>query len=249
MKFIVNILIINSFIFSQTNFEKGMKFYNARSEGANGIIAVDSKIDSAVYFFRKDNNDQLSSLMLLKSLYFKGEFVVQDFETKKNIFQEAKILGKELIDKYPDDPKIRYWYIVNLGSWGQNYGVLAAAREGVADQIKAHSEKIIELDPSCENGGGYFMLGVVNFRAPYIPFFLTWPDKKNALKLLEKAYNVGTATPVQIKFLSKALIYDGQSQKAKLLLTKLSNLIPDPKLLIEQKKEIFESRELLKQLN
>ena len=57
MKFIVNILIINSFIFSQTNFEKGMMFYNARSEGANGIIAVDSKIDSAAYFFRKDNND------------------------------------------------------------------------------------------------------------------------------------------------------------------------------------------------
>jgi hypothetical protein len=131
---------------------------------------------------------------------------------------------------------------------GSSYGVLAAAKEGVADLIKFHSEKIIEFDPKCENGGGYFMLGVVHFRAPYIPFFLTWPDKKIALELLEKANNISEATPIQIKFLAKALVHDGQIDNAKLLLTKLSNSIPDSALLIEQRKEIIESRELLKQL-
>ena len=248
MKSLISILIINSFVFSQTNFEKGMKFYDNRSDGANGIIAMDTNIDSAIFFFKNSDNNNISSLMLLKSLYFKGEFVIQDLEIKKNIFEEAKILGKELIKEYPYDANIRYWYIVNLGSWGQSYGVLAAAKEGVADQIKFHSEKIIEFDPKCENGGGYFMLGVVHFRAPYIPFFLTWPDKKIALELLEKANNISEATPIQIKFLAKALIHDGQVDNAKLLLTKLSNSIPDPALLIEQRKEIIESRELLKQL-
>ena len=68
------------------------------------------------------------------------------------------------------------------------------------------------------------------------------------MELLEKANNISEATPIQIKFLAKALVHDGQVDNAKLLLTKLSNSIPDPALLIEQRKEIIESRELLKQL-
>ena len=46
-------------------------------------------------------------------------FLIQKTQEGISGSKEAKILGKELIDKYPDDPKIRYWYIVNLGSWGQ----------------------------------------------------------------------------------------------------------------------------------
>ena len=70
MKSLISILIVNSFVSSQTNFEKGMKFYDNRSDGANGIIAMDTNIDSAIFFFKNSDKNNFSSLMLLKSLYF-----------------------------------------------------------------------------------------------------------------------------------------------------------------------------------
>ena len=59
--------------------------------------------------------------------------------------------------------------------------MIAAARSGFADTMKVHSEKIIKLDNKYNDGGGYFMLGVVHLRAPYVPFFLSWPDKDLSL--------------------------------------------------------------------
>ena len=196
MKYLFKILLINAYLFSQSNFEKGMKYYNSRSDDSNGIIASEVYIDSAIYFFKMDKKNNPSSLMLLKSFYFKGEFVSQSLESKKKIFEEAKNLGALLIKVYPNEASFRYWYIINLGSWGKTFGIISAAREGVADIIKENSEKIIQLDSKYQNGGGYFMLGVINYRSPYIPFFLTWPDKSIAIKFLQKAHETGDFTPV-----------------------------------------------------
>ena len=66
-----------------------------------------------------------------------------------------------MVEKFPNSVEYRYWYLVNLGSWAEEYGVFAAAREGVADQMRYHSKKIIEIDPYYENGAGYFLLGAV----------------------------------------------------------------------------------------
>ena len=100
---------------------------------------------------------------------------------KKKIFNKGKALGEKYIQKYPNSVQFRYWYLVNLGSWAQVYGILTAAREGVADQMKTHSEKIIALDPNYQDGGGYFMLGAVHYKSPYIPFLLSWPDNDDAI--------------------------------------------------------------------
>ena len=59
-----------------------------------------------------------------------------------------------MIEKYPNSAPAHYWYLVNLGSWAQVYGTIAAAREGVADLMKKHSEIIIELDEKYMDGEG-----------------------------------------------------------------------------------------------
>ena len=96
-----------------------------------------------------------------------------------------------MVEKFPNSVEYRYWYLVNLGSWAEEYGVFAAAREGVADQMRYHSKKIIEIDPYYENGAGYFLLGAVHYKAPYIPFILSWPNNNDALKYLELAQATG----------------------------------------------------------
>ena len=126
-----------------------------------------------------------------------------------------------MIEFYPESAPARYWYLVNLGSWAEVYGIISAAKEGVADLMRDHSNKIIQLDPEYSNGGGYFMLGAVHFKSPYIPFILSWPRNDKAIEYLTKAFESGRSTPSQPVYLARAVYKDGQKDRAKDLLSAL----------------------------
>ena len=111
-------------------------------------------------------------------------------------------------------------------SWAEEYGVFAAAREGVADQMRYHSKKIIEIDPYYENGAGYFLLGAVHYKAPYIPFILSWPNNNDALKYLELAQATGEPEIAQIVYYAQALDKDKNRVEAIKLLKTVINRIP-----------------------
>ena len=128
------------------------------------------------------------------------------------------------------------------------YGILTAAREGVSDLMRTHSEKIIELDPEYRNGGGYFMLGAVHFKSPYIPFLLSWPDNDEAIKYLQLAVETGKAEMNQKNYLAQAINKDGQVEKARKLLTEVINTEPDPANLVEDLDDIKEAKQLLEDL-
>ena len=153
-------------------------------------------------------------------------------------------MGERLVELYPNSAAARYWFLVNLGSWAEIYGTMAAAKEGVAGLMRDHSKKIIEIDPNYSNGGGYFMLGAVHFKSPYIPFILSWPSNDLAIKNLKKAYSIGDSTPSQIVYLAQALFKDGQKDKAK---SQLRELLKKP-LSRKEKVEDFDQHEIAKRL-
>ena len=151
---------ICSFLLGEmTSFEKGIKSYNARAENAVGLKAQAGPINYAIKEFIKVQNnpeEELESgIYLLRCYYYKGKFVAESDEQKKTVFNDGKALGERLIESYPESAPARYWYLVNLGSWAEVYGILSAAKEGVADLMRDHSNKIIQLDPEYSNGGGY----------------------------------------------------------------------------------------------
>ena len=169
-----------SHLFSQSDLEKANLAYASRSSESIKNKANESQILLAIQYYLaaiENESSHQASIGILKSYYYYGKFVLDDNDEKKKIFNKAVRLGEKFIIEYPDSPGIRYWYLVNLGSWAEVYGVIAAARSGFADTMKAHSEKIIELDNKYNDGGGYFMLGVVHLRAPYVPFFFHGPIK------------------------------------------------------------------------
>jgi len=221
-----------SFLFTilfGNNLSKGLDLYRSRAEGSVGLKAKAEPINSAIEEFEKGMLSSVNALesgvYLLRSYYYKGQFVLKDNDEKKEIFNKGKILGESLIKKYPKSPAIRYWYLVNLGRWSQVYGTFAAAKEGVADLMRTHSQKIIDLDPEYMNGGGYFMLGAIHLKSPYIPFILSWPSNKEAIKYLKLALNQGEKTPSQVVYLARALYKDGKKDKA---IQHLKNLISMP---------------------
>ena len=230
MKNTLILFISISFLFGiEQFFQDGVAAYNSRSENSSGLMAQPGQINKAIKAFNEakkhPNYEIKASIYLLQCYYYKGKFVSQSDDEKKDIFNLGKVLGENLIEKYPESVAARYWYLVNLGSWSEVYGLFAAAKEGVADLMKEHSEKIIEMDPNYSDGGGYFMLGAVHLKSPYIPFVLSWPSNDKAVENLTNAYERGNSTPAQTVYLARALYKDGQKDKAIKL---LSNLIIQP---------------------
>ena len=215
-----------SLIVAQSDLENGIRYYNQRHEGCVEDRAAPEPISKAISYFEKALADRINkddaSLYLLKSYYFKAKFTENNKKKKKNLLRKGKELGQELVDRFPESAEYRYWYLVNLGSWAEVYGILAAAREGVADQMRSHSKKIIEIDPGYEHGGGYFMLGAVHYKSPYIPFLLSWPNNTDAIKWLEISYNTGEAKLAQGVYLAQAFFKDGRKNEAHNLLDKIS---------------------------
>jgi len=237
---------------AKAGMNEGVDFYSKRQAGSKGPLASNENIDKAIEQFssalQTSETEKEAALYLLKSYYYKAEFAIQDKEEKKSLFNEGKALGEKYIEKYPTSPEFRYWYLVNLGSWAQVYGILTAAREGVSDLMRIHSEKIIELDPKYRNGGGYFMLGAVHFKSPYIPFLLSWPDNDEAIKYLQLAVETGKAEMNQKNYLAQAINKDGQVEKARKLLTEVINTEPNPANMVEDLDDIKEAKKILKDL-
>ena len=250
MKNYIYILISISLLFSQSLFDQGVSEYNNRSMNSTNLLASTTYIDKAIDSFEKnlDNNqkdNEQTIIYLLKSYYFKGEYAIEDVESKKEIFDMGKDLAEKYIPVYPKSAAIRYWYLVNLGSWAEVYGTLKAAREGVADIMKEQSEKIIDLDSEYKNGGGYFMLGAVHLKSPYIPFLLSWPSKKEAVKYLQLAVDTKQASLVQKTYLAHALYKTGEKEKAIILLNEVINSKPSINDKVDDLNDIHKAQELL----
>ena len=230
MKKIVIYLFLLGGIFGQSDLSKGITAYERRHDGCIEDRAQPGPISEAIRYFKmalgNPETENEAALYLLKSYYFKAKFSESDKEIKKELLKNGKALGQEFLDQFPDSVEYRYWYLVNLGSWAEVYGILAAAREGVADQMRSHSEKIINIDPGYKDGGGYFMLGAVHYKSPYIPFLLSWPDNDEAVKWLRKATETGKATMNQNVYLAQALYKQKNRAEATRLLEKVSQTEP-----------------------
>ena len=190
----------------------------------------------------------LENLLILKLHHNNQEYVIDDKSEKKRIFNKGKKLAESSIINNPNSIELRYWYLVNLGSWAKVYGIFKAAREGVADIMREQSNEIILINQEYEDGGGYFMLGAVHYKSPYIPFLLSWPDNDDAIKFLTLAVETGNAELTQLNYLAQALYKDGQVIEAKELLNRVINTEPNFENLIEDLNYIQEAKDLLKDM-
>ena len=248
MKPILYFIFLMSLSFS-SEMEKGIVAFDNRADGAVGTKAQSKIIDQAIRHFERaikiDALEEKAAIYLLRCYYYKGTFVLTDKDDRKAEYDKGKALAEKMIAKYPNSVALRFRYLTCLGKWAEVYGIFTAAKEGVADLMKEHSEIIIDLDPDYENGGGYFMLGAVHFKSPYIPFILSWPDNDDAIIWLRKAYNTGRALPVQKTYLARALFKDGQKEEALRLVKDVIATPPEQDEVLEESLEIEEAKKLL----
>jgi tetratricopeptide (TPR) repeat protein len=220
--------------FAQT---EAIALYEKRADGAIGLKANQAIIFKALGIFQKEyensKNKEIAGLYLMRCHTYIGRFVETDIEKKKAQFQYSRNIGETLIKLYPNSAAIRFEYVSAIGLWAELVGAMKCAKDGVLGKMKTQTETLIHLDSMFNNCSGFKILGLMNLKTPYIPFFLTWPSDKEAKKLVEKAVLHFPNDHGNNFYYAEILEKFGQKEKAKKYLNKVLELPCRKSLLLE----------------
>ncbi|HEY0556506.1 MAG TPA: hypothetical protein VGG20_19790, partial [Thermoanaerobaculia bacterium] len=248
-----------------------------RAEGHQGARALPGPIDEAIAAYQravKEQPDRLEGTWkLLRALHYKGDFTTGSNEAKQKAFARGKEVAEAALDRLakrtagsrakldalapaaaakavagvPEAKPLLLWGAVHWGLWGDVFGRLAAARQGVGDRVKRYSETLIALDERYEEAGGHRVLGRLHTLAPKVPFFTGWVDRDKAVSELRRAVALGPDNFDNHLFLAEAL-FEHQPDKAKEAREILRRLLARQSvadLVVEQEKSLANARALL----
>ncbi|MFL6291800.1 MAG: hypothetical protein ACJ759_12975, partial [Thermoanaerobaculia bacterium] len=187
-----------------------------RAEGHQGDRAAPGPIGEAVAAYEravKEQPDRLEAYSkLLRALHYQGDYAVHTQEGKQKVFGRGREVVEAALDRIgkraggrrkldelppeqvakqvagiPEAPSIFLWGGIHWGLWGDVYGRIAAARQGVGEKIRRYAEITITLDERLEKAGGHRLLGRLHTLAPKIPLITGWVDRGQAISHLRKA--------------------------------------------------------------
>lgn len=171
---------------------------------------------------------------LVRALWFQGEYATSGDERRQAVFARGREIGERALDRLservggrkkldamkpaeraralaatPEALPIHFWAAANWGLWGEAFGTLAAARQGVAGRIRDYAETVIALDPRYEQAGGHRILGRLHHRAPAVPFFSGWIDHDRGIRELRRAVELAPDYLYNRIYLIEALVDHG----------------------------------------
>jgi tetratricopeptide (TPR) repeat protein len=250
-----------------------------RADGHQGGRAAAGPIDEAIAAYERAVKEQPSRLeaqwKLLRALFFEGEHVAQSREDKQRVFGHGKDVAEAAVDRLaqkaggrakldalspaqaakalagtPEATPIVLWAGVHWGLWGDNFGRIAAARQGVGDKIRRYAEIGIALDERYDEAAGHRLLGRLHDQAPKVPFFTGWVDRGKAVAELRRAVALAPDNDLNQLYLAEALLdhQSAQAGEAREILRKLIAKPPSPARLVEDEKAIADARALLAKL-
>jgi hypothetical protein len=222
---------------------RGDAAWERRAEGAHGGHAARAPIAAAVAAYEEAGAAQRGNLeaswKLLRALWFEGEYVASTEAEKQRVFGRGKAVsesawaavGKSVgvaklaaanpadraaaLRGIPEAPPLLLWSAADWGLWGNAFGKLAAARQGVGAKVRDWAETLIALDERFEGGAGHRVLGRLHSEAPKVPFFTGWVDHDRAIVELEKAVAIGPEELSNRYFLADALLLHRSKAKAR----------------------------------
>lgn len=247
-----------------------------RAEGHQGDRAAAGPINEAVAAYEravKEKPDRLEAhWKLLRALYFKGDFAVQGKEGKQQVFARGRevveaaldqigrrVGGREKLDGVPpqqaaklvagipEAPAIFLYGGIHWGLWGDVYGRLAAARQGVGDKVRRYGEVALALDERFEEAGARRLLGRLHTLAPKVPLVTGWVDRGQAVSHLRRAAALAPENLYNQVYLADALLQHqpAKAAEAREILKRVLQKKPDPGDVVEDERALVEARALL----
>lgn len=200
-------------------YEKRASSFDSRNMKVDPV-----SIDKAIELYREGFPEATGAAKeeacwkLIRACFFKGQYAATESETKKRAYDLGKSVGHEGLGIFPESVAIHTWVAIIWGVWGEEYGIIRSAREGVAGRIKQHCERVIELDAAFQDAAGYRVLGRLHFKVPKIPIILGWPSKEKALAYLEEANRIAPGNLYNRQYLAEALYERGREGRARELM-------------------------------
>ena len=222
---------------------RGDASWERRADGAQGDRAARAPIAAAVAAYEEAVKAAPANLeaswKLLRALWFEGEYVARSQEEKQRVFGRGKavsenawaVVGKRVgpqrleseraadraaaLRGMPEAPPLLLWSAADWGLWGNAFGKLAAARQGVGGKVRDWAETLIALDDRFEGGAGHRVLGRLHSEAPKVPFFTGWVDHDKAIVELEKAVAMAPDELSNRFYLADALLEHRPAAKAR----------------------------------
>jgi tetratricopeptide (TPR) repeat protein len=207
---------------------RGDSAWASRAEGHQEGRPQSDPILSAVRFYESALAANPQSLearwKLLRALHFAGDFALKDAPERSEIFDRARRVSEEGLDRLADrvsaglrleanEPetiraeleatdvsssdvaRLYFWAAINWGAWSRDVGLLEAVRQGVANRLYRYTRVTIALEPDYDDGGALRLLGRLHAELPRVPFVSGWVDRDRALPLIERAYAVAPENP------------------------------------------------------
>lgn len=227
---VILLLLYTTISFSQTSIDKTIELWNKRHEKANGLQADSNHINKCIAAFeteiKKGNLTEKCALYYLLSLNFKVRFVYTNEKQKKNLLDKAIELSKLYMKKFPLSGPILFEYITSVGLKAEITGAFANASNGIVEDMHKCALKLIELDSMYYSCTGWKVLGILNYKTPYIPLIIAWPSKVESKRILEKALKYFPADVANNFYYAEALLENNEKEKARVyfnLVLKLRN--------------------------
>lgn len=254
---------------------RGDAAWERRHEGAEGRRAAPAPIGEAVAAYEealaRDPRRLEAYWKLLRALYFQGDFTAHDATAKKEVFGRGREISEQALELLaervggrrqldamspeamreefpePEVARIYFWAAANWGLWGQTFGKMAAARQGVAGRVRDYARIVIALDPVYESGGGYRIHARLHTEAPKIPFVTGWIDRDVAWADIGRAFELAPEHPYNRLYYADALLRFDKSRKGEALamLRELAALKPRPDNAVEDAAAAEDARRLL----
>lgn len=137
-------------------------------------------------------------------------------------FKKGAALAKEALARNPDQIEAHFWLAANDGSYGEAKGVLKSL--SMVKPIRREMAEVIRLNDHFLGGGGYRVLGVVDYKVPGI----AGGNKKRALEELNKAKAIDPRDPFTHYYLAEYFKVTGDKPRARAELEALQHLTAPP---------------------
>lgn len=260
----------------QDDLAAGDAAWARRAEGHRGGRAATGPIDQAITAYERAVKARPAELeaywKLLRAIHFKGDFVARTQDEKREVFGRGRevseaalnqlarrVGGREKLDamspaetarafgKVPGAISTYLWAGVDWGLWGDAFGKMAAARQGVGERIRHYGEVALALDERFERAAAHRLLGRLHTLAPKIPLVTGWVDRGKAVSHLRRAVELAPEDLLNQLYLAEALLQHQAGKKAEAIaiLRRLEKQPPAPERVVEDSKALEDARALL----
>jgi tetratricopeptide (TPR) repeat protein len=170
---------------------------------------LDTAHDLLVDLVETDSTCDRAFGLLSEIYYWSGESAVDG--DKLFNFEYGVDYGKKGVAANENSLEANFWLAVNYGNYGTEKGIMKSLE--LIKPIKAHCERVIEIDESYFYGGPWRVLGRLYNKAPGFPFSVG--DNKKAIECLQKALEFGPNFYLNHIFIAEAYLSGSDKTKAK----------------------------------